>query len=85
MLVKIVGIQSQDYKLDSGYAFTGNKIHVIDMDSAPNGLDGNLVTNFKIPASSPLAAIPLKVGGEYTVYFNQKGVLDFIMEYNPSK
>lgn len=85
MLIKIVGIQSQDYKLDNGYAFTGNKIHAVDMDSVPNGLDGHIVTTFKIAATSPLAAIPLKVGGEYTVYFNQKGALDFITEYNPSK
>lgn len=35
MKVRIVGIQSQDYKLDNGYEFKGNKIHALDLDSNP--------------------------------------------------
>ena len=80
MKVRIVGIQSQDYKLDNGYEFKGNKIHALDLESQPDGLSGNLTMTMKIPAVSPLAAVPLVVGKEYNVYFNQKGNVDFIAE-----
>lgn len=80
MKVKIVGIQAQDYKLDSGYSFKGKKIHCIDLESKPDGLTGELVTNFKIADESPLSSIPLAVGHIYTAYFNQKGALDYLVE-----
>lgn len=80
MKVRIVGIQSQDYKLDNGYEFKGNKIHALDLDSQPDGLSGNLTMTMKISATSPLAAVPLVVGAEYNVYFNQKGGVDYISE-----
>ena len=80
MLVQIVGIQSQDYKMDNGYSFKGNKIHAIDLDSQPDGLNGHLTTTMKISLESPLANVPLAVGKKYTVYFNQKGGVDFIAE-----
>ena len=32
MLMKIVGVQEQDYKMDNGYSFKGKKIHAIDLD-----------------------------------------------------
>lgn len=80
MMVKIVGIQSQDYKLDNGYEFKGNKIHALDLDSQPDGLTGNLTMTMKIPVASPLSSVPLVVGAEYNVYFNQKGGVDYISE-----
>lgn len=81
MVVKIVGIQNQDYKLDNGYAFKGKKLHVIDCESVPNGLEGNLVTTLKIADDSPMANVPVEIGKRYTVYFNQKGGLDYITDY----
>ena len=78
MLVQIVGIQSQDYKMDNGYSFKGNKIHAIDLDSKPDGLSGHLTTTMKIALDSPMANVPLAVGQKYTVYFNQKGGVDYI-------
>lgn len=78
MKVRIVGIQAQDYKLDNGYEFKGNKIHALDLDSKPDGLIGHLTMTMKIKASDPLSSVPLSVGDEYNVYFNQKGGVDFI-------
>lgn len=80
MQVKIVGIQQQDYQLDSGYSFKGQKVYAIDLDSACDDLVGNLVMDFKIPANSPMAAVPLTVNKVYTVYFNQKGKPDYLAE-----
>ncbi len=78
MKVKIVGIENQDYKLDSGYSFKGKKIHCIDLESQKNGLSGNLTTVFKIADDSPLAVVPIVIGAEYTCFFNQKGALDYL-------
>ena len=82
MVVKIVGIQSQDYKLDNGYSFKGKKLHCIDCETKPNGLTGNTVTTLKIADDSPMASLPIEVGKMYTTYFNQKGGLDYIAEFN---
>ena len=80
MQIKLVGIQPQDYTLDSGYSFTGVKVHAIDLETKSDGQLGDQVMVFKIDSVSPLAAIPLTVGKQYNVYFNQKGKLDFISE-----
>lgn len=82
MIAKVVGVQHQDYKLDNGYAFKGIKVHAIDTMTMNSGLEGQLTTTFKIAADSPLINVP-QVGKEYTVYFNQKGGVDFISPYQP--
>ena len=78
--MQLVGVQKQDYKLDNGYAFKGNKLHCVDLDSKTDGLQGNIVTTFKIADGSELAQIPLKIGAEYTVFFDQKGNLAYFIE-----
>lgn len=78
MKVKIVGIQPQDYTLDNGYSFKGDKVHVIDLETVKNGQIGNVVTTFRISADSPLSSVPLQIGEDYTVYFDQKGQLAFL-------
>lgn len=80
MRVKVVGIENQNYKLDSGYEFKGKKIHCIDLDTEKQTLDGNLTTVFKISDDSTLALVPIHVDSEYTVFFNQKGALDYISQ-----
>lgn len=79
MLVKIVGIQAQKYKLDSGYEFEGDKVHAIDMETTENGQLGNQVMNFKIPVGHPLSSVPLEVGAVYRLYFDKKGRVDMLM------
>lgn len=78
MLIKIVGIQPQSYTLDNGYSFTGEKVHAIDLDTKSDGQLGDQVMNFKLDSMSPLTSIPLKIGEQYNIYFNQKGKPDFI-------
>ena len=81
MLIKVVGIQSQDFTLDNGYHFSGKKYHAIDMETSVPGQDGNQVMTFKIPSDHKLAAVPVEVGKTYHMYCDQKGRPDFIQEY----
>lgn len=78
MLMKIVGVQEQDYKLDNGYTFKGKKIHAIDLDTKIQDQMGNVVTTFKISAESPLYNRPIYIDSVYKCYFTQKGALDII-------
>lgn len=80
MKVKIVGIVPQDYTLDNGYSFKGQKIHAIDLETAVEGQLGNQCMDFKIAGDHPLASVPLKVGAEYNLYFTKKGQVDFLAE-----
>lgn len=80
MKVKIVGVVPQDYTLDNGYAFKGQKIHAIDLETSVEGQLGHQVMDFKIAAEHPLASVPLKVGVEYNLYFTKKGQVDFLAE-----
>lgn len=81
MLIKIVGIQPQSYTLDNGYSFTGEKIHAIDLDTKSEGQLGDQVMTFKLESTSPLTSIPLSIGEQYNIYFNQKGKPDFISPF----
>lgn len=85
MLVKIVGVQAQDYKLDNGYAFKGDKVHCIDLETTADGQNGNRVMDFKIPAGSPLASVPIQVGATYKLYFNHKKQADFLILDKPAE
>lgn len=76
MLMKIVGVQEQDYKMDNGYSFKGKKIHAIDLDTKNQGQMGNIVTTFKVSAESPLYSTPIYIDSVYKCYFTQKGALD---------
>ena len=78
MLVQIVGIQPQSYTLDNGYSFTGDKVHCIDLETKADKQLGNQVMDFKISADSPLANVPLEIGVDYQLYFNKKGVVEFL-------
>ena len=77
MQVKIVGIQPQDYTLDSGYSFKGIKVHAIDLGTVADEQLGQQVTTFKIPSTQVFPCV-LEVGKEYVVYFTQKGAVDFV-------
>lgn len=86
MKMKIVGIQRLDFKMDNGTEFKANKLHCVDLDSKPNGLlGGNVVTTFSIMDDSPLATIPVAVGKEYTVFFDQKGKLAYFVPVETGK
>lgn len=76
MKIRVVGVQNQDYKLDSGFSFKGVKVHAIDMDSKDACLQGNLTTTIRLAHDSPFP-VP-EVGKEYSVYFTQKGAVDYL-------
>lgn len=74
MKCKIVGVQVMNFTLDNGYHFEGKKIHAIDLDKAPDGLTGHVVTSFKIPNENQrLALMDIKPDEVYTVFFEQDG------------
>lgn len=85
MLAKILGKQEQDYKLDNGYSFAGYKYHAMSLDDKPDGLQGNIVTNFKISFDDPLNSINVEVGKIYQVFFDQKGKVAYLIEHKESK
>lgn len=78
MLLKIVGIQPQVYKLDSGYTFKGNKVYAIDMETKIEGMLGNQTVDFRIGVKDPLYNTPLSIGSVYRCYFDQKKRLEEI-------
>lgn len=74
MLVKIVGIQNMNFTLDNGYHFEGRKFHCIDMEKKPDGLVGQVVTNFRIPSSDlRFSVLDVQLGDVWNVYFEQDG------------
>ncbi len=77
MKIKIVGIEDQNYKLDNGYSFDGLKLHCLDVETKKDKLIGNVTTTIRVPRDFPQAT-SLMVGMECSVYFNQKGQLDFL-------
>lgn len=74
MLFKCLGVQQMNFTLDNGYHFEGRKVHGMDLDKKPEGLTGNMVTTFRLPADNPkLAVLDVRVGETYEVYFEQDG------------
>lgn len=78
MKIKIVGVVPQNFTLDNGYHFEGNKIHAIDLETRADGQIGNQVFDFKISKDSKLYGVPLHVGCDYALYFNKKKEADFL-------
>lgn len=80
MIIKIVGIEEQNFTFEDGKTYSGRKLHVIDREPAQGNMQGEKVSVVKIPSSSRFFNFPLTVGEEYAVYFDQKGKVDFIGE-----
>lgn len=78
MRMKVLGRLRQDYRLDSGYEFHGVKYFGLNLDETKEGLQGSMTMDLKVPDSSPLSASPFEVGAVYRIYFNQKGVVEFV-------
>ena len=78
MLLRIVGLQRQDFKMDNGYEFHGYKFHCVDESTENKELQGRQVVNFKVGDDHPIASMPVHLGRLYKVYFDQKGRLDFM-------
>ena len=78
MILQIVGVQRQDFKLDSGYEFHGIKVHCVDRGTQLAGLQGCQILDFKVPDGHPMSTIPIHLNKDYRVFFDQKGRLDFM-------
>ena len=78
MKVKILGIQTQEYKLENGYHFKGRKLHLMCLDEKP-GLCGCEVDTVRLSDDSPLSNVHLTIGSEYNFYFDQRAHLDAII------
>lgn len=89
MLVQIVGIQPMDFTFDkadgSKFTFKGDKVHCVDLETTGDRQMGHRVMDFKIPADSHLANIPLEIGGKYRLFFNKYGKPDFLAKELPNK
>lgn len=63
-----------NFTLDNGYHFEGRKFHCIDMEKKPDGLVGQVVTNFRIPSSDlRFSVLDVHPGDVFQVYFEQDG------------
>ena len=80
MIIKIVGIEEQNFTFDDGKTYTGRKLHVIDREPAEGNMLGEKVSVIKLASTNRFYNLPLTVGEEYAVYFDQKGKVDFIGE-----
>ncbi len=78
MLVRVVGLLRQDFRLDNGFEFHGYKFQCLDESTQNKDLQGKMVLDFKVPDGHPLSDMPVHLGKVYKVYFDQKGRLDFM-------
>lgn len=84
MKISVIGIERKDYDFD-GIKFNGYYVHAAKLDEPKEGLTGNVCTTIKIPDGHKCSDIRLSVGGNYTVYFDDKKKVDFIAPCNDSK
>ena len=82
MKVKLVGFQRQDYDMSAqnGPKFNGHVLQCVTVGEDKDGLTGELVKQIKLPDGHPCAMIPLELGKQYTVYFDDKKHLDYLAE-----
>lgn len=85
MIVKVVGIEKQDFKFDDGTRYSGNKIHAIESDYTSDGLSGQRVVVLKVSDKSRFADFPFVLGQEYSVFFSLKGALDYVALHQAAK
>ena len=82
MVVKIVGIETQDFTFDDGKTYKGKKLHVVNVDEHKENLVGSPVSVIKIPATNEYYTVPIDVDKLYTVFYDQKGKVAFLQAVN---
>ena len=85
MKVKLIGMEKKDFKFQDGKEYHGKDLHVMILDKGKPEITGNLTAVYKIKDEEPLSAVPLTVGKEYVVFFNDAKRLDYISESAPGK
>lgn len=82
MKIKVVGIKNVDYFSNKkNRQVTGKEIHYVDLGTQRSGLDGHQVGTQYIGSDNPCAAVPITLGGTYTMYLNGYSV-DYLAEDN---
>ena len=82
MVVKVVGVEVQDFNFKDGTHYAGKKLHCVVVDrNAPN-LTGCPVEEVKIPSSNEFYSVPIDVDELYTVFFDQKGRVAYFAAVN---
>ena len=78
MIVKIVGIETQDFTFDDGKTYKGKKLHVVNVDEHKENLVGSPVSVIKIPATSPFYTVSIEPDKLYDIFFDQKGKVAYV-------
>ena len=78
MIVKVIGIETQDFRFDDGKEYKGKKLHVANVDEHKENLVGCPVSVIKIPATSEFYNLPLELDKLYLCFFDQKGKLAYL-------
>lgn len=80
MKIKVVGIKKVDYfSKKKNRQVTGTEIHYVDLGTQRSGLEGHQVGTQYIGSDNPCAAVPISLGGIYTMYLNGYAV-DYLAE-----
>ena len=78
MIIKIVGIENQNFTFDDGKTYIGKKLHVVVVDEHKDGLIGCPVSVIKISGVSEFYNVPLELDKLYVCFFDQKGKLAYL-------
>ena len=78
MIIKVIGIETQDFRFDDGKEYKGKKLHVANVDEHKENLVGCLVSVIKIPATSEFFSVPIEPDKLYNVFFDQKGKVAYL-------
>lgn len=84
MKIKVLGIENEKKWQIEGteLRFDGKYVFCEKIDEPRQNLVGNDIVTLKIDKTQPVFGVPLEVGKEYTVYYNDKKKVDFIAPYS---
>ena len=78
MVVKVVGIEKQDFTFPDGKQYSGKKLHCVVVDRHEPNLVGCPTEVVKIASTSEFFSVPIDVDSLYTIFFDQKGKIAFL-------
>lgn len=82
MVVKVVGVEKQDFTFPDGKQYSGKKLHCVVVDRHEPNLVGCPVEVVKIPSHNEFYNVPIDVDVHYTIFFDQKGKVAYFAPAN---
>ena len=82
MVVKVIGIENQNFTFPDGKLYSGKKLHVAVVDQHKDGLIGCPVETIKLSSQNEFYSVPIDVDKHYTVFFDQKGKVAYFAAAN---